>query len=522
MSPSTTYMPTAAKEQGRTLRSRLLLRLAGLLLILAISSFLFILNGMESITTTLRISLGVLLLIIGTGLLISTLTLVQNHLLEPLNQIRVWARKKREGRYTDPIPTSSYSAFTDLANDLNSLGTSIPASGNRSGIGRYNEQELEEKSLQILYEVVSSINTSNGLDDLLTRFLYTLKRITYAQAAAIWVLQKDGPMELSASSGIHDSLVLPERTDVRRCLYERAATEGKIWVESNLLKCEKIAGQKFFDRDDIGLVSIPMRYRGKVSGVINLFLEIKLIEKIDSVKPLLTSIAHHLSIAIEKSQIDEESRQHLINEERTRIAHELHDSVAQTLASLRLQVRVLDETLHQGDESATWQQLEQIERNLEDANSDLRGLIANFRAPTYKRDLLESIEQIVSQFRSESHIKTYFQKEWGVTALPSDTQTQILRIIQEALWNIRKHSHAKTVRIMLKDNLEGKCHILIEDDGVGINQQVYGSPGEHIGLTIMRERAARLGGKLRVESERGEGTRVVLELNTPTTEGKPA
>ena len=142
--------------------------------------------------------------------------------------------------------------------------------------------------------------------------------------------------------------------------------------------------------------------------------------------------------------------------------------------------------------------------------------------PPDKRGLLEAIEQIVSQFRSESNIKTYFQKEWGTTTLSREAQTQILRIIQEALWNIRKHSQAKTVRIMLKDNLKGKCQILIEDDGIGINQQVYGPPGEHIGLTIMRERAARLGGKLRVESERGEGTRVVLELNTPVKQGKPA
>jgi len=397
----------------------------------------------------------------------------------------------------------------------------LPDNGDSNGIAKYNEQELEEKSLQILYEVVSSINTAHGLDDLLTRFLYTLKRITYAQAAAIWVLQKEGAMDLSASSGIDEALIPPDRPDVRRCLYERAATEGKIWVEPDLDKCEKIAGRKFFETGNIGLASIPVRYRGKVTGVINLFLDVKLIKQIDSVKPLLTSIAHHLSIAIEKSRSDEESRQHLINEERTRMAYELHDSLAQTLASLRLQIRVLDETLHQNDESATWQQLEQIENSMDLANNDLRGLIANFRAPVYKRGLLEAIEQIISQFRNESHIRTYFQKEWTVTSLPRDTETQILRIIQEALWNIRKHSQAKTVRIMLKNNLDGKCHILIEDDGIGINRMVDGPPGEHIGLTIMRERAARLGGELRLESEPGEGTRVVLELSTPEKEGKP-
>nr|AFI78636.1 GAF sensor signal transduction histidine kinase [uncultured bacterium ws034A6] len=523
MSQTITNTSPAAQGHGRTLRSRLLLRLAGLLVILAVSTLLFVLNRVESITTLNRTIVAVILFTSGAGLLISTLLLVQTHLLDPLSNIRSWARKKSEGRYADPIPSSSYSAFADLANDLNSIGASIPATDSRRGSVKYNELELEEKSLQILYEVVSSINTAHGLDDLLTRFLYTLKRITYAQAAAIWVLQKEGTMDLSASSGIDESLILPERPDVRRCLYERAATEGKIWVEPDLGKCEKIAGQKFFAKGNIGLVSIPMRYRGKVTGVINLFLDIKLIEQIDSLKPLLTSIAHHLSIAIEKSQSEEESCQHLLNEERIRIAHELHDSLAQTLASLRLQIRVLDETLHQNDESATWQQLERIENSMDLANSDLRGLIANFRAPAYKRGLLEAIEQIVSQFRSESHMRTYFQKEWADTSLSRDAETQILRIIQEALWNVRKHSQAKTVRIMLKDNLEGKCHILIEDDGIGFNKQAYGSPpGEHIGLTIMRERAARLGGKLRVESEPGEGTRVVLELNMPGTEGKPA
>ena len=69
----------------------------------------------------------------------------------------------------------------------------------------------------------------------------------------------------------------------------------------------------------------------------------------------------------------------------------------------------------------------------------------------------------------------------------------------------------------LDENTAATARILIEDDGIGINKQVYGSPGEHIGLSIMRERASRLGGKLQVESEPGEGTRIVLELNQPAS-----
>ena len=386
----------------------------------------------------------------------------------------------------------------------------------------FGDQGLEERSLQILYEVVSSINTAHGLDDLLTRFMYTVKRVTQSRAAAIWIEQQPGQMELSASSGIDESLILPDRQDVRRCLYERAATEGKIWVETDLKKCEKIAGKRFFDEQPTGMVAVPMRYRGKVTGVINLFMDTVLVEQINNSKPLLTSIAHHLSIAIERYHNDERYRQHLIKDERTRIAHELHDSLAQTLASLRFQVRVLDETLHQGDESTTWQHLERIENSLDEANTELRGLIANFRAPTYDQNLLSSIEKIVSQFHNETHIKTYLQKEWSNSEFSRESETQILRIIQEALWNIRKHSEAKTVRIMLRDDMNGKCHILIEDDGIGINKKIYGSPGEHIGLTIMQERASRLGGTLRVESEPGEGTRIVLEIKQPELQSNPS
>ena len=392
----------------------------------------------------------------------------------------------------------------------------------KQGNATSGDQDLEERSLQILYEVVSSINTAHGLDDLLTRFMYTFKRVTRSRAAAIWVIQTSGQVELSACSGIDEALIHPDHQDVRRCLYERAATEGKIWIEADLKKCEKIAGKSFFDEQPTGMIAIPMRYRGKVTGVINLFTDPELVEQVNNLRPLLTSIAHHMSIAIERYNNDDRYRQHLIKDERTRIAHELHDSLAQTLASLRFQVRVLDETLHQGDESTTWQQLERIENSLDEANTELRGLIANFRAPTYDQNLLGSIEKIVSQFRNETRIKTYLQKEWSNTVLSRESETQILRIIQEALWNIRKHSEAKTVRIMLKDGINGRCHILIEDDGIGINKKIYGSPGEHIGLTIMQERASHLGGTLRVESEPGEGTRIVLDIKQPETQSIPS
>ena len=107
--------------------------------------------------------------------------------------------------------------------------------------------------------------------------------------------------------------------------------------------------------------------------------------------------------------------------------------------------------------------------------------------------------------------------------LPAILEMQVVRIIQESLANIRKHSKAHNVRVLLHCNENGDFRALIEDDGVGIGDTVLeGSPGEHVGLSIMQERAQRLGGALRIESEPGEGTRIELtfhheadELGTP-------
>ena len=86
---------------------------------------------------------------------------------------------------------------------------------------------------------------------------------------------------------------------------------------------------------------------------------------------------------------------------------------------------------------------------------------------------------------------------------------QLLRIVQESLANIRKHANAHAVRILVSFDGD-ELTLLVEDDGIGFDQAPSGKPGEHIGLSIMQERAFRMGGELRIESEPGEGTRVEM------------
>lgn len=203
-------------------------------------------------------------------------------------------------------------------------------------------------------------------------------------------------------------------------------------------------------------------------------------------------------------------------QERTMLAHELHDSLAQTLASLRFRVSMLQNTLKQSGEKANAeaeQEVEQIRTGLDEANFELRELLEHFRIRMDERGLVPATEDLVNRFRSESKIQVFFQNECPNLKLPPMLEVHLLHIIQEALTNIRKHSDANNVRILMRCTEELPFHVLIEDDGMGIELDFSESrPGEHVGLTIMKERAKRIGADLTIESDPGDGTRVVLEL----------
>ena len=120
----------------------------------------------------------------------------------------------------------------------------------------------------------------------------------------------------------------------------------------------------------------------------------------------------------------------------------------------------------------------------------------------------------VERFKQETGIQAFFQNECSNLEMSPMLEVHILHIIQEALANIRKHSDASNVRVLIRCSQDQYFHALIEDDGMGIQSSIDTSqPGEHVGLTIMRERANHIGAHLNIESEAGEGTRVELELD---------
>ncbi len=456
------------------------------------------------------------------GLLVWASRIVWRDFCEPMMNLRNWLFLVRGGNLSTRLPETSSKAFSRLAQDVNDIGLMLQTQSENT------EQQLAEHvkhlrqkrdSLRILYDVAASVNTSRNLDDLLTRFLHTLKDVANARAATVRLLTDDNRMRLVASTGLDDDMVEREKyIPAESCACGQVITENQVLTVDTLLPCGKTVGREFFDADSsLSMIAVPLQYRDTTLGVYNLFVEKGKTLNNDDISSLFLSIGRHLGVAIEKARLDSEASRLILMEERTRMAHELHDSLAQTLVSLRFQVRVLDETLHQGDECTTWEALELLENTLDEANTELRELIFRFQAPVSKRGLIPSVERAIDRFRSESTIPVFLQKNWEDQELSNDQELQVLRIIQEGLANIRKHSQANAVRILMRSTKDHQFRVLIEDDGVGMpvpDENSPSAPGEHIGLSILKQRAKQLGGEIKIESEPGEGTRIELTFST--------
>jgi len=478
---------------------------------------------LDTSSASTKLLFSMLALLAGLGVLAFLHFSIQRNLLSPLSSLQEWANNLQRGNLTARLPTHGSLVFDDLAKQINQLSDKLQ-SLTEDMQSQVKKQTLhiaqKTRSLEIIYDVAASINVSRDLDDLLTRFLHTLKDVVNARAAVVRLVTDDNQMRLVASTGLDAEVIAREQIiPAASCLCGSALDEGSVQYQFNIEKCDKIIGYSFFNDDNVAMIAVPLQYRDKTLGVYNLFIDNDMVSDVAEVNDLLTSIGRHLGMAIDKARLDDETTRLSIMEERTRIAHELHDSLAQTLASLRFQARVLDENLRKGEEPAVWHELEKIEINLDEAYSELRELITHFRAPIDKRGLVHAVEHLTKRFKNQTGIHIFLQQEWNIVQLPPSIEVEVLRIIQESLNNIRKHSQAHTVRVILRSNPQGECHILIEDDGVGIDASDSADKTiDHYGLNIMQERAKRINGILKIESEPGEGTRITLTFQHHTAQ----
>ena len=435
----------------------------------------------------------------------------------PLAHLRCWAMRVRGGNLSARIPEDRAAGeFAELASDVNALGERLKTL-TQERVEEGEDSRVIARWLGILNAITAGIASSQDLDELLPRFLFTLHNAGEVRGGIVRLLTGDGHLRLVASIGLPDAVVEQERrVALDCCLCGQAVGRRTLSVGQDLEACCTSWGQNPFPDEDLVLLAIPLRYDGRVVGLYNLFMERARVIGQNDVEDLLLGLGQHLGAAIEKMRLQDERRQLSLLQERMVIAHELHDSLAQTLASLRIQAQVLGETIEPDGYSATRTEFARLSAGLEIAHKEVRGLIRNFRAGGAEGGLLPALDAAIARFKEETGIPVYVQKDWHGT-LPAAHETHVLRVIQEALANIRKHAHAQTVRVLLQSEAGGVYRVLIEDDGEGPVSAAERADRDdgHFGQTIMRERAHAIGGELRVEHEAGEGTRVWLTFPDP-------
>ena len=360
-------------------------------------------------------------------------------------------------------------------------------------------------SLALLYRITSSLSSANEEKDILHDFLVLLKQHFNAKAGSIQLINDDGLMDLISYFGI---------TEDQANSIQHAPIDGHLFsFETDVIDEIQIRKNELaIDTLPPKQLCIPVRFKIRTLGVINLFVENE-IEITEELAYLLLSLGAHLGEFFERANIEQKNRRQLIKDERNIIANELHDSLAQTLASLRFQVRILDQSLQPVGDFMAFKTIESVEHGLDEASTDLRELIAHCRVPIEEQGLIPAVKRAVEKFRKDTGIHILLQSNEDVLLLPSNMELNAYRIVQEALTNIKKHANAYIVRVLVNCDTDGNIHILIENDGNGFDQRkIHSSEGEHLGLTIMKERAKHLGGELKIESEPDEGTRVELNF----------
>lgn len=222
-------------------------------------------------------------------------------------------------------------------------------------------------------------------------------------------------------------------------------------------------------------------------------------------------LANQVVIALEHASMAARLQSLAVLEERGRIAREMHDSLAQILGYLGLETQTLEALVRQGDDEAVLEELKSAREAIKSAQADVRENILSLRT-TLAGDtsLADALTAYVDEFGIQTaiHAQTVNHTN-GDLSLSPIAETQCVRIIQEALTNVRKHAKASSVCVELATR-NAWLEVLVTDDGVGLPK--VATSNRHFGLQTMRERAESVGGVLTVVSQPGRGTTVTLRL----------
>lgn len=265
---------------------------------------------------------------------------------------------------------------------------------------------------------------------------------------------------------------------------------------------------------------IPMYQMDQLAGMVEVIVDSSQDLGGTESQRIFQTISDQLSLFVARESALESAQNARLIKERNALGAEIHDSLAQTLLAARYQISLLRESLQTA--TPIHSDVVRIEGMIDEANVEVRGLIGEFRKPLSEHRHADTIQKVIDECNSESDIEVFFQLNNPNIRFTAREDSVVERIVSEALVNAKKYSQATMIRVYVRLEVSGIRSVLIEDDGVGfrtdtsVQQTLSGrnsnNSGNHIGLSVMRDRALSIGAILNIDSEPSEGTRVFLKL----------
>ncbi|MRS91735.1 nitrate/nitrite two-component system sensor histidine kinase NarQ [Enterobacteriaceae bacterium RIT714] len=228
--------------------------------------------------------------------------------------------------------------------------------------------------------------------------------------------------------------------------------------------------------------------------------------------PLMTSVATMLGRGLYFNQAQKHYQQLLLMEERATIARELHDSLAQVLSYLRIQLTLLKRAVPE-DNLPAQTIISDFSRELNNAWRQLRELLTTFRLTLNHSNLPAALQEALDGLQNQTSARLSLDCRLSSLALDAQKQVHLLQIVREAVLNAIKHAQATEITVSCVTAPDGEHTVYVRDNGIGIGDA--SEPAGHYGLNIMRERAGRLGGTLGFSQPQNGGTQVCIRFRTP-------
>jgi len=436
--------------------------------------------------------------------------------LEPVGQLKRAIEKIQGGNFDARVDRVSSDEFGTLADGFNDMAAHLQS------MYRHLEAKVAEKTTELeekrerlasLYEVTALVARSTTLDELAQGFVRSIQRIAHADGVALrWSDQTNQRYLMLAAQGLPAEMV-----EAEHCIHKGDCDCGAgMAVDAELRVIpihalgdtrDRLCGQAGFE----SLVNIPVRLHERLMGEVDLFFHAKVAPSAAE-RSLLEALASHLAGAMENLRLNALEKEAAVSQERHLLARELHDSIAQSLAFLKIQVQLMRDAMACGDRQAMATVLEEIDAGVRESYGDVRELLLHFRTRTNTEDIETALLTTLHKFELQSGLKAHLRMQGQGLPLAPDLQIQVLHIVQEALSNVRKHARASQVWLDVQQQPEWRFEV--RDDGSGFDSGDGSIDDSHVGLRIMGERAERIGARVEVISTPGAGTSMVLTLPT--------